>query len=98
MNQLIREAITEKLTWLAEEKESLDYTIENYQAKLKEMIATQAEYGKAIAETVQFLKDNKANGKTPKHAPAQSGQKRSRALKGDNSRIGQTSTNTNQKA
>lgn len=76
MNALIRDAITEKLIWLNEEKESLDSKIEDYQSKLKEMIILQKQYDTTINETVQFLKDNKTNvaAKGPK-----TGQKRDRA-------------------
>lgn len=76
MNALIRDAVTEKLIWLNEEKESLDSKIEEYQRKLKEMLAKQVEYDAIIKDTVQFLKDNKTNVATkgPK-----TGQKRDRA-------------------
>lgn len=77
MNAFMREAITEKLIMLNEEKESLDSAITDYQEKLKNMIKRQTEHEVTIKETVAFLKDNKnVKAERPKE-----GQERSGALK-----------------
>lgn len=60
MNKFIKEAITEKLLMLNEEKEALDSAIEDGKKKLKEMLERQEEYAKTIKETVEFLNDKKA--------------------------------------
>lgn len=80
MIAFIKEAITEKLMWINEEKEALDSKIEHYERELAAMRKTQAEYNTKIEYTVNFLKEFT----NVKRAQPKTGQKRSGTLARDN--------------